>query len=357
MLADYWLEHASKQISAEALKTRLAAVQQFIDADVAAGRLQDPVPPEMVDEAFVKRFRAEMLSRPITARRKDARGNWIAGKQRKRSASTVEGYVVALKSALNHAVMERRIRPIVPVKSLSRSQVTPVRKDRASIDAMAEMLSYAAACPRRRTLLRYLAGAFETLARPDSILDISVKPERMQWLRSEGLLDLNPAGRIQTKKHRPVVRVSARMAAWLAETDEWLVCRELQAKPKGTRLRLKAGEIEPRRNQVRAASIRQAWDTMKADLGLPATWAPKFLRHSMSTHLRGRGVDPLELAGQMGHKILGTSEIYAIYDPNYLRTVHLGIADIVSDIERVAKTRLHPSCTQLVAPVRDEIAA
>jgi hypothetical protein len=222
---------------------------------------------------------------------------------------------------------------------------------------MAEILAYAAETTRRRTLLRYLVGAIGTIARPDAILDISVAPDRHQWLKHDGLLDLNPYGRAQTNKHRPVVRVPALLKEWLAETDEWLICREMLTLPGQPRFQPSRKAPPPKRPQVRVASIRAAWDTMRDDMHLPASWAPKFLRHSMSTHLRGRGVDPLELAGQMGHKILGTTEIYAIYDPKYLRTVHLGIEDIISDLERLAKVPLHPKCTQEGVPETGLIAA
>src|SRR3546814_11464904 len=59
-------------------------------------------------------------------------------------------------------------------------------------------------------------------------------------------------------------------------------------------------------------------DLMRAHLGIPDGWGPKLVQHSMASELRKRRVDPWELSGQLGHRVLKTSEISALYDPDYL---------------------------------------
>ncbi|MFX8848744.1 hypothetical protein ABTM68_21135, partial [Acinetobacter baumannii] len=77
---------------------------------------------------------------PIVARRKDADGNWINGKARARSPSTVEESVIQLKAALNHAFKARRVRYVPPLRHKTRDQVTPERSYRLSLDTLSEML-------------------------------------------------------------------------------------------------------------------------------------------------------------------------------------------------------------------------
>ena len=62
-------------------------------------------------------------------------------------------------------------------------------------------------------------------------------------------------------------------------------------------------------------------------------------------HLRARGVDPWELEGQLGHKKLYVTKIYAVFAPDYLDTVQQGIADVVADLFISVPSALHPKCT------------
>jgi phage protein U len=194
---------------------------------------------------------------------------------------------------------------------------------------------------RLMPLRRYLIAAIATLARPDAIIDMSVAVERGQWIRDDRRFALNPRGRLQTRKHRPLVPVGPNLEAWLAATEEWFVVHEREIEV--------AGETEI--EQRRVASIRSAWDTMRVTLKLPAGWGPKLLRHSMATELRKRRVDPWELSGQLGHRVLATSETYAAFAPDYLGTVQAGITDVFSELERLAGQAVHPSFTRAAANV------
>ncbi len=67
----------------------------------------------------------------------------------------------------------------------------------------------------------------------------------------------------------------------------------------------------------------------------------------MSSELRKRRVNPWELSGQLGHQVLKSSETYAIYDPDYLGTVQMGIKDVLADLEKACGSSIHPTFTQL----------
>jgi hypothetical protein len=345
-LADYWLEHGRTRASAESIKARLKLLTRFMDAEVAAGRLSDPILAAAVDSRFVGRFRAWALADPITTRRKDGAGDWVAGSARPRSPATVEESVIQLKAALNHAHGAKRLANAPGFQHLTRDAVTPERTYRLSVDALGELLDYSARGAGRNAahvgrllpLRRYLIAAVTTLARPDAIFDISVLPAREQWMREAGLLALNPAGRLQTKKHRPTLPVVDLLSQWLDATDEWMVCGE----------RPRAGEDDEELppEQFRVSSVRSAWDGARAQLGIKDGWGPKLVRHSVATILTNRGVDLVQLEIALGHRVLRrTTRRYAAFEPNYLDTVAAGIETLVED--------LRASCgVALAAPAR-----
>jgi len=303
--------------------------------------------PDAVDDRLIERFRAWALADPIVARRKDENGNWTDGASRARSASTVEESVIQLKAALNHAFRARRTRYVPPLAHKTRDQVTPKRNYRLSVDAIGELLDYslrgagkyAGHGDRLLPLRRYLIAAICTLGRPDAIFDMSVAPEREQWLENAGLFDLNYAGRIQTKKVRPVMPVVPLLRSWLDATDEWFVCMERT-------------ELDPKQKidvttQEPVGAIRSAWSGARNALGIPDGWGPKLIRHSMATILANRRVDLVELEMALGHRVLAkTSSRYAIFDPGYLGTVRSGIEDVVADLTKAAGPALHAKVTQ-----------
>lgn len=346
-LADYWQEHASKKASSEAIKARLKLLTRFLDVEVQTRRLVDPILPDHIDDSVLERFRAWAVADPIVARKKDEDGNWIDGKSRSRLASTAEESIIALKAALNHALGKRRIRFAPPLKHKTRDQVTPARSYRLSVDGIAELLdftmrgsgNYAGHVDRLIPLRRYLIGAICTLGRPDAILDMNVVPKRGQWMKDARCFALNPEGRLQTNKVRPVIPVVSVLDAWLTASDEWLVCREVKFYDDDQQI----DTVE----QVRVASVRSAWDSARDALGIPDGWGPKLIRHSMSTILATRRVDLVELEMLLGHRVLGkTSSRYVIFDPSYLGSARDGIEDVLCDVARRSGGALHPKLTR-----------
>ncbi len=334
-MTDYWVEHGSLQASQESIRARLKLMTRFMDVEAAAGRLRNPFLPADVDNRFLTRFRDWALADPIVARRKDVHGDWIDGQKRPRKASTVEESVIQLKAALRHAYKARRIRNLPPLDHRTRDQVTPERSYRLSIDGLAELVDYSLTgagkygghADRLVPLRRYLIGAICTLGRPDAILDMSVEATRMQWVPGERRFNLNPAGRIQTKKVRPIVPVVDLLDAWLRVTDEWFVCKEVMA--------YDAERHEDVVRQFRVGTVRSGWDGAKAHLGIPAGWGPKLIRHSMSSLLANRRVDLVELEIALGHRVMKrTTSRYAHLDPDYLRSIAEGIEDIAVELMR-----------------------
>ncbi|WCT72575.1 hypothetical protein PQ455_13140 [Sphingomonas naphthae] len=249
--------------------------------------------------------------------------------------------MIQLKAALNHAKNAKRIAQKVEVGHLTRNQVTPARNDRLSLSALGELLDYTVrggsgkySTPERLIgLRRYLIAAVATLGRPDSILDISVRPNRSQWLAEDRRLDLNPAGRVQTKKYRAVLPVGDVFAEWLNSTTDWFVCAHRRETDPAT------GESSLR--QIGLDSVRSAWDTARDHLKLPAGWGTRLLRHSVATILANRGINPVELKIAMGHEpIVGTTARYVIFDPSYLVSFQRLVDELFDELSRMAPAAL-----------------
>ncbi len=159
------------------------------------------------------------------------------------------------------------------------------------MDEVARLLASAATVPH---LLRFCMISLNTLARPDAVLDL--RPTQVDTKRRR--IKLNPEGRKQTKKYRPVVPITETLLPWLQTCD-------------GTRHVLYGG------NPV--ASIKKSFRKAVADAGLKNV-SPYCLRHTMGTELRARGVPEWEAKGFMGHKsgVARTTERYARFRPNHL---------------------------------------
>jgi len=236
-----------------------------------------------------------------------------------RSRGHSNGYIARIltvgRAALNRAYRYGeldRAPYILPVPA------GPPRERRLSLEEMARFLLQV----RTAHLATYCAVALATLARPEAILEL----QRFQLDFATGLVHLNPAGRPQTKKYRPVVPMGATLRRVL----------EL-----GTAAHVVAWHGRP------VASVKTAFRDTAARAGLPGV-TPYTLRHTMATELRRRGVPPWEVAGMLGHKSAGyaTTEIYAKYDPTYLGQAGVALEQYFNDL-RAEAGRLRSGCDQL----------
>ena len=162
-------------------------------------------------------------------------------------------------------------------------------------------------------VFRYCILALNTLARPSALLELV----HSQVDRELGLISLNPPGRRQTKKRRPVVRIPATLDCWL---EGW-------GQEKNALYVHHFGEP--------IARVRHTFKRKGADLGFPEI-TPYCLRHKMATELRARGVSREELAFQMGHKLpdLRTTDRYTKFDKRYLASAVAAIEEYVRELNK-----------------------
>ncbi len=343
-IADYRVEWGDHQPSASSIKARLKHVVDFLEQDNEGAGLATSC-AQAATLPFIRRFRAWSKDQPVT---------WRNGKgeitvSRPRSPATTEESVIQLSAALNHACdadpPRSTARPAY--RAIGRKKVSSPRKHRISdLAIFADMLAYAKENRRRRSLHAFLVGSICTIARPDSIVDISTAPERRQWFLGSQTLDLNPAGRIQTKKVRPMLPVLEPLGHWLTQTFQ-----HMEHGPGDKKDRDWTGGWLVNYFGRPIQDVDRAWGTMLEELKLPRDreWKPYIVRHSMAQLCRNAGVNKWDLDGFMGHVDPGQTETYA--PGGDFATVTSALKRILDEIDRLRPGVLHRSDTGQSATV------
>lgn len=262
LLMRYYHQHASQLASAEYALYAIDYWRRFWGADTVAD---------------------------MSMQRLEQFQGWLAGGTRRpMSPATVNRVLDVGRAALKRAYKRQEIAtvPHIPrVKPGARKRLY-----RATQADMAALLN--AAAPHVR---KWLVGSIVTLGRPKAVLELSRPQIDLEHRR----IDLNPPGRPQNHKLRPVVPMTDTAHYWLSGdwTGLWITYRD---KP--------------------LASIRMGFERARKRTKLPATVTPYTIRRTLSTELRRRGVPPWEIAGFLGHtaRDYETTELYAEYAPDYL---------------------------------------
>lgn len=145
----------------------------------------------------------------------------------------------------------------------------------------------------------YVELALATMARPSAILELTWR--QVDW--EHATINLNPPGRRQTKKRRPIVALDDEMMALLRRAHEGAQSDYI---------------IE--RGGKRVGNIKKAFQAASARSGIHVT--PYTLRHTGAVWAAERGTPMAELAQFMGHDDDATTQKhYARFSPTYLRGV------------------------------------
>lgn len=343
-IADYRLEWGDHRASADTIEGRLKHALAFMDAEEArgpAGRFGIATTcAAACTGVFAQTFRAWSRTQPVVWR--NGAGEVTVSKPR--SPSATEASVAQLIAVLNHAVNADppRSDKRPTFKPLPAATVQRKRRTRITVAEIARMVAYAAEPLKRRgSLHAFLVGSICTIARPSAVVDISVAPERGQWAPGATLIDLNPAGRSQTKKFRPVLPVLPLLDEWLsAEHARWLALPLDDRIGRGWLVNYYGRAIQ---------DVDRAWSTMLMELELPSgrEWQPYVLRHSLATIVRNAGAERWDLEGYMGHRAPSQTETYAVGDfPSVVRA----LSGIIQEIERLAPGSLHRNDTGASLP-------
>ncbi|TGT42799.1 hypothetical protein EN808_13030 [Mesorhizobium sp. M8A.F.Ca.ET.165.01.1.1] len=203
------------------------------------------------------------------------------------------------KAALNRAFKRGELKQVPYILTVKANKGEP--KGRALEVAELKLL-YAASPLHLRVFILWMLG---TAARPEAILDLTDK----QVFEADGLIDLNPAGREQTKKYRPIVRLIPALARMGFE---------------GPLIVTKSAAVD---------SVKTAWRAARTEAKLDGRVQPYSLRHTAARWMRRHGVSEWDTSTQLGHRRPGTTETYTAFDPAYLN----GAADALNKlVEAVA---------------------
>lgn len=316
LLADAISEYLDAK-SYAAAGPRLALVLGFLTATAAEATRCDNV-----DQSWIEDFRKWAIDELIVS---------PSGKPRSRSLGTVENSVSQLRSAINFALESRKRteRATFQVKRSKDVSKTPwFRLDEGQLVAAfryALVLDPPSDAPahqivkwkrERRNLLQYLRLGVATWARPDALHQFSTDAAKDQWNRENGYIALNPSGRAQTNKFRPLVRAPRQLVPLLEENE---------------------GPF------VKATSVRKAFEQMVETLGFPTEGqsGTKLIRRSVSNLLRPslERQNHWDTQGRimLGHVRPNESDKYATpYHEEYLSVVLLEIEDFIDRLEFAA---------------------
>lgn len=230
---------------------------------------------------------------------------WLKGL---RTPPLADGYIKRIltvgKAALTRAWKEGEIDTVPYVIP---GQDGPARDVVLTVDQSIALWN-AAELPHERM---YLALAYGMASRPETILGL----HRSFVDFDRRLIDSNPPGRRQTRKHRPVVPVGQFLLPWLEEAQE------------GPLVAWRGKPIE---------SFKTAWRKMRTRAKLPRHFIAKDIRHTMATEMRAKAVPEAEINGFIGHRAYGgKTEIYAKYRPDYLGQA-MAVIDGYMDVLRAS---------------------
>ncbi len=245
-------------------QAEIASTPRQRDAWKAMKGFWESVDPERIDDTMCRKY----------------------AETRKVGPATLRYELSMLAVALRHAGKPRKVwRPAAPERQI-----------RHLTHAQFERWYDGVKAPHAR--LYVLLGLF-TMARPSAILELTwdrVDLERRQ-------IDLNPKGRRQTKKRRPVVALNDEALVALQEADK---------------ARQSAFVVERGAKQV--ANIKKAFQAASARTGIHVT--PYTLRHTGAVWAAEGGASMDELAQFMGHDDSATTSThYARYSPGHLMGV------------------------------------
>lgn len=257
-------------------QAEIASTGRQRDAWKAMKGFWENVDPELIDDAMCRKYAEARQVGPATLR-----------------------YELSMLSvALRHANKPKRIwRPSAPERQVRHLTHAQFERWYAEVKA-----------PHAR--LYALLGLF-TMARPTAILELTW--DRVDFDRRQ--IDLNPKGRRQTKKRRPVVALNDEALEALREAYE-----------------ARQSEYVIERGAKRVGNIKKAFQAASARAGIRVT--PYTLRHTGAVWAAEGGASMDELAQFMGHDDSATTSThYARYSPGHL----MGVATKVQRVKELAE--------------------
>jgi integrase len=185
-----------------------------------------------------------------------------------------------------------------------------------SDDEVAKLL----ALPLVEDFWRWLIISLLTGGRPEAVLELTPA----QRARDAGLLDLNPSGRRQNKKYRPIVREPKALTAWLDYWETEMLAARRKREPGSLDVDISSdsycayASVESVQTAIERLRSKNTQKVVK----LPRLSAYSF-RHKIATVLRKARLSEDEIGVQLGHRreAARTTAGYGEWDSRYLKGV------------------------------------
>jgi integrase len=247
---------------------------------------------------------------------------------------TISRDLAALRGALSWAWKHQRIDHPPFIADVPSHQKAPARDRVLTFREIAAILDEYAGRAEREHLIRFIVIELGIAGRPEAVLeltDANIDLER-------NLIDPNHAGKVHTRKRRPVVPIAKAVLPWVQGVQGKLIKYKV---PIAEKNRLPGG---PTHFERETASIKTAWNKVCAEVGV-ARATPKTLRHTMLTWLAERGVPAEQRQMFAGHRPQGTTaRNYEHLSPNYLRATVTEVDAFFDELSTHTKAHLRYAC-------------
>jgi integrase len=224
----------------------------------------------------------------------------------------VNRYFGAIKAAIRWGLAEELIASHPPLRGNVEvgegpSRVLTISELAALWDAAEETYTQA-----------FLMVVLCTMCRHEAALQLT----RLQCDLERDTIKLNPEGRTQTKKRRPVILLARALRPWVIISGGHIV--EKNGRP------IKSCSIPFRRAREHA--------------GLDEQVTPTAIRRTMATMLDAQGISDLQIGAFMGHRAVNSTTAKHYIKPNvdFLEGVRNAIDSIVSEMGRIAVRPISP---------------
>lgn len=258
------------------------------------------------------------------------------------SDAYINRHITIVRAALNDVWKAELIDSVPFIAGIDEGE--PAEKHVFTVDQLCGFLDEARAVEH---LFRFCVLEINTLSRPCAILELG--PRQVHY--DHNFIRLNPEGRRQTKKFRPVVPITDTLRPWLRLWDATPVPLPGRARNVVEIATDLAATGLPYVHYHRAAiaDIGKVFERVGVSAGLidnpsdppelhRSLVTPYCLRHTMATELAKRGVLKEERDRFMGHKIPGSGENYVHFEPQYLRAAKEAIdayCELLPPLKRV----------------------
>ena len=217
---------------------------------------------------------------------------------------TISRVLSVLRAALNWSRQQVELTHVPHVIDVPKAK----RKKRAA--SLEELVAFANAIEDEH-LRRYLLFSLGTAGRPTAVLELT----RDRCDVDGRCFEMNPVGRLQTKKYRPMIRMAESLVP-IVETVRFGPMITKNGKP------LKA--------------IRSVWNRTRDRAGLPKDFTPYIIRHTVATWLRRQRVPFEEIEEFLGHRHNSTTEDYIHVDSTIQENAAVAVDRLIQEIGRAA---------------------